>query len=185
MKFDVIIIGGGLAGVTAASALQEAGLRCAIVQFGESVRHPGTGSFHGHIFRGDKVTEGIFVKDRLTGVRTANFESAPLLADAFILATGKFVSGGLAADMEGVRETIFGLDCIFDTDRSRWFDRDFFAPQPFMEFGVRTDSSSRCFRSGQLITNLYAAGEIMAGGIDIVQSAVKAANEILNARVQQ
>lgn len=185
MKFDVIIIGGGPAGFTAACALQDAGLSCAVVQFGESLHHPDTSSFSGPVFRGDKVTEGIFVKDRLTGVRTANFESTPLLADAFVLATGKFLSGGLAANMDGVKETVFGLDCEYDPDRSRWFAQDFYAPQPFLSFGVRTDSKSRCSRAGQTVSNLYAAGEIVAGNPDIQKSALKAAKEILNARDQQ
>ena len=94
-------------------------------------------------------------------IRTAN--GITLEASEFVLATGRFFSRGLIADMEGVREPLFGADVDFPADRSKWFDPDFFAPQPFEGFGVKTDKKGRILKGGKAVENVFAIGKILGG----------------------
>ena len=97
----------------------------------------------------------------VSAVLTAN--GITLEAAEFVLATGRFFSRGLIADMEGVREPLFGADVDFPADRSKWFDPDFFAPQPFEGFGVKTDKKSRILKGGKAVENVFAIGKILGG----------------------
>jgi len=165
MKFDVLIIGGGLAGMTAATKLQSEGLRCAVVAEGLSLHNVSRREFcaaGGTLLAGDKVVSGRFSGDRLISVRTEKLGDVDLEADNYILATGKYFSGGLAADMDRLYEPLFGLDVEYDEDRSKWFDASFSAPQKFLEFGVKVQDG-RALKDGVQIVNLYPAGEILAG----------------------
>ena len=97
----------------------------------------------------------------VSAVLTAN--GITLEASEFVLATGRFFSRGLIADMEGVREPLFGADVDFPADRSKWFDPDFFAPQPFEGFGVKTDKKGRILKGGKAVENVFAIGKILGG----------------------
>lgn len=165
MKFDVIIIGGGLAGVTAATALQREGRRCAIVSAGLSPHKVDLREFRkdgGTVLAGDAVTGGIIQVGRLLCVYTGKLGDTPLEADHFILATGKYFSRGLSSDMDRIYETIFGLDVEYAADPADWFAPGFHNSQPFMQFGVKSKGGC-ALKDGVRIANLYPVGEILAG----------------------
>ena len=187
MKFDVIIIGGGLAGMTAATALQESGLKCAVVAEGLSLHNASRREFAaagGTLLAGDRVVSGRFDGDRLAAVRTEKLGDVELEADCFVLATGKYFSRGLVADMDKVYEPLFGLDVEYEEDRAKWFDPSFAAPQKFLEFGVLAKDGC-AVKDGVRIINLYPAGEVLAGLSsaqgDATEAIVKSATDAVNA----
>ena len=70
MKFDTIVIGGGLSGLTAANVLAARGQRVAIVTNGQSTLHFGTGSFD--LLGYD--TEGKVIENPLEAIKALNAE---------------------------------------------------------------------------------------------------------------
>ena len=179
MKFDVIIIGGGLAGMTAGVALRKAGKRCLVVSEGLSLHETPRSeylSLGGILMAGDSVLSGVWEGDVLKSVRTRNMEGTVLEADAYILCTGKFFSKGLVSSMDGIVEPVFGCDVIYDRDN--WVSSDFFAPQPFERFGIAT-SEGRAVIGGKAAANLYAAGEVVAGDVDIIDSALEVCRRLI------
>ena len=112
---------------------------------------------------GDSVTNGYMHNGRLTAVDTANLAPTQLEADNFILATGSFFSQGLKAEPTRIFEPVFGVDLVYPADRREWFNKDLFASQPFMGFGVDTNHSFQTKKDGKTIDNLYAIGAILAG----------------------
>ncbi|MBO6170483.1 MAG: FAD-binding protein [Bacteroidales bacterium] len=186
MRFDVVIIGGGLAGMTAATELQRSGLRCAVVAEGLSLNNVSRKEFKaagGTLLQGDKVTGGVIKDGRLLCVNTQKLGDVVLEADSFILATGKYFSRGLVADMDKVYEPLFGLDVDYDPDRSTWFDRSFAAPQKFLEFGVNTQDGA-ALKDGEPIVNLYPVGEVLKGISSAGSDASRAILDSAEAAVQ-
>ena len=182
MRCDVVIIGGGLAGLTAAVELQRSGMRCVVVAGGMSLHDTPKGQFvsaGGILLRGDYVKGGDWDGRRLLRVYTRNLGSAAIEARYFVLATGRFFSKGLVSTMDEIIEPIFGCDVWFDPDRTRWTDTDFFAAQPFESFGLETDPAGRVMFDGVPSENLYAAGEILKGRQDIEKSALAVCRNII------
>lgn len=81
--------------------------------------------------------------------------------------------------MEEIYEPVFGCDVLYEKDRSAWTVDDFYARQPFENFGVKTDEALRVSVNGQTVSNLYAAGEILAGEVDINDSVEKVCSNII------
>jgi glycerol-3-phosphate dehydrogenase subunit B len=85
-------------------------------------------------------------------------------ADRFVLATGRFVGGGLAATQEKIFEPIFNLPVCQPASREHWFGKTFFANHPIHQVGIQTDP---CFRpiddkGDVLLENVWVAGSILA-----------------------
>lgn len=85
-------------------------------------------------------------------------------ADRYILSTGRFIGGGLAADKQKVLEPIFNLPIFQPRSREDWFKNSFFNCHPIHEAGILTDSSFRPIdaRGNLVLENVWVAGSILA-----------------------
>jgi len=87
-------------------------------------------------------------------------------ADHYILATGRFIGGGLRADDERIFEPIFNLPLSQPPSREGWFRKAFFSdlPHPVHQAGILTDLSFRPVneRGDLLLENVWVAGTILA-----------------------
>jgi glycerol-3-phosphate dehydrogenase subunit B len=116
---------------------------------------------------GNPVT-GATVKDgRCEGITVCN---PPLeneyRAESYILATGRFLGGGLWADMERITEPLFHLPVSQPAMRGDWFRERFFQSEahPIHCAGIVTDAALRPVDEGGmvLLTNVRIAGSILA-----------------------
>jgi glycerol-3-phosphate dehydrogenase subunit B len=87
-------------------------------------------------------------------------------ASAYVLATGKFVGGGLDAQRNRVFETLFDLPVQYPRNRKEWFNTQLLtsAGQPFNSFGVEVNEDLQPVDpAGKVVyRNLFAAGGILA-----------------------
>lgn len=173
MKYDVVVIGGGESGCKAALSAAEEGRRVCLVTEGLTLKSLEPEFSHKPyamlaallpagvaVMRGDKVLGGRWEGSRLKEVFTAN--GVTLQAGEFILATGRFFSGGLVATMDRIHEPVFGADVDAPQGRSGWFDPDIRKAQPFECFGVRTTAEGNIFINGKAADNVKAVGKILA-----------------------
>ncbi len=83
-----------------------------------------------------------------------------------VLATGRFIGGGLSADRKDIRETIFNLPVCQPAKRSQWHREDLLDPlgHPINQAGLETDGQFRPLdKDGQpAFKTLFAAGSILA-----------------------
>ena len=112
---------------------------------------------------GDTVTGGEFENGRLKSITTQNHGEVKFEADNFIIAAGSFFSKGLASDIDGVREPVFGLDVQSADVRATWYKKNLFEEQPYMSFGIETDASFNALKDGTPVENLYAVGSVLGG----------------------
>jgi glycerol-3-phosphate dehydrogenase subunit B len=117
----------------------------------------------GHLYWGKGVSSIECQGSEIEAVTLATSgRSARVQGRAFILATGSFVSGGLYAARDAVRETVFGLPVSLPGDRREWFHTDFFTPGHAIEkAGIEVDDSFRPVHGK--MKNLYVCGSILAG----------------------
>jgi glycerol-3-phosphate dehydrogenase subunit B len=104
---------------------------------------------------------------RCTGVTTGTADWRETLeADGFILATGRFVGGGLAAARDSIRETLFGLPVAQPPTRHSWHRDQFLDPRghPVNQAGLEIDDHFRPLGvdGSCAFENLFAAGSVLA-----------------------
>lgn len=118
----------------------------------------------GTFLPGDNARRGEIEQGRLRRLYTENLGGMPLEADNFIFATGSFFGHGLIADIEHIYEPVLGLELNdLSRGRTKWYDKDLYAPQPYMKAGVVTDEKFRPRRDGKTIENLYCTGALLDG----------------------
>ena len=133
------------------------GVRCQLALRDYFIRLGGT------FMPGDTVVGGHVEGHRLHRLYTANMGDMPLEADNFVISTGSFFGHGLIATMERICEPVLDLDVKASEGRTSWYDTDFYASQPYMGFGVDTDSEFHPLRKGEPVENLYATGALLSG----------------------
>ena len=125
-----------------------------------------------------------------------NFGDVMIEAGAAILATGRFLSGGLATDRDTVHETLLGIPVCQPSSRGDWHRQDYFDPHghPINRAGIEVDVEFRPLndKGTPVDEHLFAAGTVLAhqdwtrqrcgAGIAIASSykAVEAASVLLN-----
>ena len=115
-------------------------------------------------------------------------------ADHFILATGRFIGGGLKASAEKIFEPIFNLPVHQPPSRQGWFGDSFFGdhPHPIHQAGVLTNASFQPVDEGGdvILENVWVAGSALAHhqciveksreGIEIATGYMAAKNALKN-----
>ena len=86
--------------------------------------------------------------------------------DHFILATGRFIGGGLKADSKKIYEPVFNLPVHQPPSREGWFGRSFLGdlPHPIHQAGVLTNASFQPVdeRGNVILENVWVAGSVLA-----------------------
>jgi glycerol-3-phosphate dehydrogenase subunit B len=117
--------------------------------------------FQKHVLKATPTPEGDFLLD--IG-RTAQEDS--IKADAVLLATGRFLGGGLQSDHTTVTESVFDLPVFQPQNRELWHGDRLFEPggHAINKAGLETDDMMRPLDAGghPAFENLFAAGIILA-----------------------
>ncbi len=111
---------------------------------------------------------GVIVKDgRCAGIVVPHAPlAAEYYAERFILATGRFMGGGLWAEIDRIVEPLFHIPVSQPSRRGEWFQGRFFDPEshPVHQAGIETDANLRPLseKGAVFLENLWAAGSILA-----------------------
>jgi glycerol-3-phosphate dehydrogenase subunit B len=116
---------------------------------------------------GLSVLKPIVEAGEIKGMVLGESRKSPVYrASAYVLATGKFVGGGLDAQRTGIFETLFDLPVQYPRNRTEWFNTQLLTAegQPFNSFGVEVNEDLQPVDpAGKVVyRNLFAAGGILA-----------------------
>lgn len=117
----------------------------------------------GTFMLGDTVNRAEVEGNQVQGIYTTNHSDIKLMADHYILASGSFFSRGIIAQPNLVYEPVFDLDVYYEEDRSNWYDKDIFAQQKYMSFGVIPTRDFHATRRNTPVSNLYVIGSVLSG----------------------
>ena len=129
----------------------------------------------GKMLLGHEATSYLKVDDSLKSITAASHRrEIKIDAKAFVLATGKYIGGGIAGDETGLRETVFDLKPVtgdyhsaMEIVPSRFTSRLSISPtgQPIQSCGLSVDPRFRPVDEDGLewAKNLFAAGAVLAG----------------------
>lgn len=96
----------------------------------------------------------------------AGQSSLKIEAEGVVLATGRFLGGGLAARRSGIRETLLDLPVHQPLERQDWHRASFLDPNghPVNQAGIEVDASLRPLGRGGRVAyeNVFAAGSVLA-----------------------
>lgn len=118
------------------------------------------------IFVGLSSLKRVVEAGEIRGLSLGESRKSPIYrASAYVLATGKFVGGGLDAQRNRVSETFFDLPIRYPEKRAEWFRPQLLSVegQPFNSFGVEVNEVLQPVDlAGKVMyRNLFAAGGIL------------------------
>ena len=119
------------------------------------------------LLMGNPVISAAVQNGRCEGI---TIENPPLItesrAERYVLATGRFLGGGLWAEMNRIIEPLFNLPVFQPGSRGEWFRERFFQPEahPIHRAGIVTDGDLRPVDEGgkAVLSNVWVAGSILA-----------------------
>ncbi len=129
----------------------------------------------GTLLVGHEATTYSKTKDKVKSIKAkAPRRELQISAKGFVLASGKFIGGGLSGDINGVHESVFGLMPVTgayhyagDIVPSRFTNRLSISPegQPLYTCGLTVDSHFRPVQEDGIewASNLFVAGSVLAG----------------------
>jgi len=95
-----------------------------------------------------------------------NYGDVVIETQTTVLATGRFLSGGLKADRHGVRETLLDIPVSQPASRMEWYRKDYLDRRghPINRSGIEVDARFRPLGNDQEPVNerLFAAGVLLA-----------------------
>lgn len=116
----------------------------------------------GEYMLGDSIMKADISNNKVENVYSFNHGDIPFRADNVVLATGSYFSQGLISDRYKIYEPIFNLDVNASSERAQWYDMNVYNKQPYMEYGIKTNSEFKGLIGDQPLENLYVIGAGLA-----------------------
>ncbi len=115
--------------------------------------------------QGYSVSKAIVKGERCEGIEIFHPPvTTSYTANHYILATGRFMGGGLNADRNRISEPLFHLPVFQPGSQEEWFEKSFFDTHPIHQSGILTDFSLRPIDENEkpILENVRVAGTILS-----------------------